>query len=284
MTDTMTEPQEQAADEEHERRARYGGTDLFRGVLVLVIAAAVGVLLVGQTPSSPRFLVDGDEEAADVADDLEAPTADASDTLDEESIDFSADEDSGLGAGSAMVDEADAMTGTEEADADSADILPDAADDDSDDSPGASVNPVGTEDTDTETDADSGTDTDTDGSTGGDDAMDDSAGRQPAEVTTIVLNHTTRKGIAGAETDKLDAAGYVTLPAANAATSSGSGVFYAEGYETEAEALATTLGLTTTGLVRPLSDPTAPTVASDVDLSSANIVIVLGKDGFIPAN
>ncbi len=283
MTDTMTEPQEQAPDDELDRRARYGGTDLFRGVLVLIIAAAVGILLVGQTPSSPRFLIDGDEETADAdaSGDLEAPTADASEDLDGESVDFSADEDTGLGAGSAMVDDEAAS------DTASADILPDATEDEADsDTPAASVNPVGTEDTDTDADAGIDGETDSDSSTDGadPDAMNDSTGRSPSEVATIVLNHTTRKGIASTETDKLGAAGYVTLPASNAATSSGSGVFYAEGYETEAEALATTLGVTTSGLVRPLSDPTAPTVASDVDLSKANIVVVLGKDGFLPAD
>ncbi len=277
MTDTLTEPQQQAEDDQEERRARYGGTDLFRGVLVLVIAAAVGILLVGQTPSSPRFLIDGEEEAAedvaDSTDDLDTPSADFTDPLDDAGAD-SVDGDGSLGAGSAMVDE-------EEAGVDSADILSDLTEDEADsDSPGASVNPVGSEETDTGT-TDSAASTAT--GDGTDDVMEDTAGRRPAEVTVIVLNHTTRKGIAGAESDKLDDAGYVTLPAANAMTSSGSGIYYAEGYQDEAETMATTLGLTTTGLVRSLSDPTAPTVASDVDLSTANIVVVLGKDGFLPA-
>lgn len=107
-------------------------------------------------------------------------------------------------------------------------------------------------------------------------------GRRPGDVIVVVLNHTGQKGIAGAETDKLEAAGYSTLPAANAASSSGSGIYYETGYEVEAETLAKTLGLSTTGLVRPMSDSGAP-VASERDVSAANLVVVLGRDGFLPA-
>lgn len=276
MTDTVMERQEQAEDEDQvDRRARYGGTDLFRGVLVLVIAAAVGILLVGQTPSSPRFLADGDEEevaGAEVDDALDGPSVDFTEES-EETDGAMADstDDTALGADSAGTDPATgsaAMVDEDEtAEAESTDIFPDD-DADSDDTVADDTTATTVADTDTDTS----------------EPDDDTAGRRPAEITVIVLNHTDRKGIAGAETDKLTDAGYDALPAANAATASGSGIYFNTGYEMEAEVMASTLGLTTAGLVKPMTDSGAPTVASDVDLSSANIIVVLGRDGFLPTS
>ncbi len=64
-------------------------------------------------------------------------------------------------------------------------------------------------------------------------------GRDPSEITVLVLNSTTRGGIAADLTDTLEDAGYQTLEPDNWSTPfSVSRVWYAAGFETEGAVIA----------------------------------------------
>lgn len=93
--------------------------------------------------------------------------------------------------------------------------------------------------------------------------------RPPAEVTVRVANGARRPGVAGAGTEKVNAAGYATLPPKNGPTMDESIVYYTTGYAAEAAAVAVALGLEPSR-IGPL--PTDPGVPVD----NANVVAILG--------
>lgn len=97
--------------------------------------------------------------------------------------------------------------------------------------------------------------------------------RPPAQVVTLVLNGSGVTGAAGAYTTALSDAGYQTRPAADAPERvEVTQVLYAEGYEQEAQAVATAIGAPAAVVAQPLPDP-PPEGAED-----ANVVVILGPD------
>ncbi len=100
------------------------------------------------------------------------------------------------------------------------------------------------------------------------------AARPPAEVTVLVANGSGVAGAAATFSEQVGASGYVTAAPAN--TRGGelveaSVVFYTEGYEAEAAALAGTLS--PVPAIAPLPEP-----APVDDLRGAAVVLILGPD------
>jgi hypothetical protein len=97
-----------------------------------------------------------------------------------------------------------------------------------------------------------------------------------AEAKVIVANGAGVKGLAGSATTSLQAAFPTAtfLPATDAnAKYQASAVYYSEGFEAQAGEIATSLGLTPSGLfppALPLADPTK--------IADANILVLLGAD------
>jgi len=98
------------------------------------------------------------------------------------------------------------------------------------------------------------------------------APRQPSEVKVLVANGSGTNGAAGGATDALEALGYVTGTPANAERVPATVVYFTEGYEAEAQALAEAIGAPATA-VTPM-----PAVAPVDDLQLANVLVVLGPD------
>jgi hypothetical protein len=97
--------------------------------------------------------------------------------------------------------------------------------------------------------------------------------RPPTQVITLVLNGSGVSGAAGTYTTALSDAGYQTRPAGNAPERvEVTQVLYAEGYEQEAQVVATTIGAPAAVVAQPLPDP-PPEGAED-----ANVVVILGPD------
>lgn len=98
--------------------------------------------------------------------------------------------------------------------------------------------------------------------------------RPPAEVKVLAANGTTTKGLAGKFKDKLSAAGYNALAPTDATTKpvTKSVVYFAQGYQGEAGAVATAVGLPATA-VAPM-----PAKLPVLNLQSANILVVVGND------
>lgn len=105
--------------------------------------------------------------------------------------------------------------------------------------------------------------------------------RDPSEVRVLVLNGTDegnrRAGVAGAGTDILKPANYVTLEPKDADINGPSMVFYVEGYQAEANAVAAVFGADPAVVVQPLD----PTQSPIVDTQDANIIVRIGSDGAI---
>lgn len=230
---------DQNPDPEDDRRARYGGTDLYRGVIVVLLALAVGGYLLTRSLDAPS----GDDTAA--ADGGTETSADELGATDD-GLDPAAPEDteatSDGTADDGSMDDA-TIAGDATADQGTGEAVGDTVDD-----PTTTVAP---------------------------------AARPPGEVTVQVLNATDRSGIAGQGTDLLSLAGYETVPAGNALESQESGIYYAEGFEAEALAVAETLGSGLESLVQPL-DPAASLSDDPADAGLADIVVVLGIDDAIP--
>lgn len=250
FTDTHAEPvpdpidpHDQNPDPAEDRRARYGGTDLFRGVLVVLLALAVGGYLLTRSLEAPSGddTVTADDETAVANDDLDGAT-------DEDLVPAAPDESEAAAADNSTAD------GT--AGADSADQA--AAD-------------QGGDNLASDEDSNAGDTTDDTTTTG-------PAIRPPNEVTVQVLNATDRKGIAGQGTDLLSLAGYATVPAGNALEAQPSAILYTEGFEDEALAVATILGTGLESLVQPLD----PSLILSEDPVAADVVVVLGNDDAIP--
>lgn len=95
----------------------------------------------------------------------------------------------------------------------------------------------------------------------------------PAEVTVLVANGTSVQGAASRVASRLQPVGYQLVTPNNMTTPiDGSGVLYAEGFEAEARALATSLGIPGSS-VEPM-----PLPAPVEDLQDANLVAVVGED------
>ncbi len=105
--------------------------------------------------------------------------------------------------------------------------------------------------------------------------------RDPSEVRVLVLNGTDDAarigGVAGAGTDLLKPSNYVVLDPKDADVNGPSAIFFAEGYQAEANAVAAVYGVDPAAVVQPL-DPTASPI---VDTQDANIVVRIGSDGVI---
>jgi hypothetical protein len=98
------------------------------------------------------------------------------------------------------------------------------------------------------------------------------APRPPSEVKVLVGNGSGVNGAAGGATDALEALGYVTGTPANAERVPATVIYFTDGYEVEAGALAEAMGAPPTA-VTPM-----PAVAPVDDLQLANLLVILGPD------
>lgn len=99
------------------------------------------------------------------------------------------------------------------------------------------------------------------------------APRQPAEIKVLVANGTNVDGAAGAQTDALEALGYVTAdPTTTPDKVTATVVYFQNGYQAEAEQLAEQLGLEASSV------QTLPTPAPVPDLQLSQILVVVGPD------
>lgn len=96
--------------------------------------------------------------------------------------------------------------------------------------------------------------------------------RPPNEVKVLVLNGSGKSGVAARATEQLQAVNYNALSPENApAGVPTTTVYYVEGYQSDAQAIAGALGVTTPVAAMPTPPPTA-------DIRGANVVVVLGAD------
>jgi len=97
--------------------------------------------------------------------------------------------------------------------------------------------------------------------------------RPAAEVKTIVVNATGGQAGVGSTNDALvKAAGFTTLPVSNATAAPATTIYFAEGYEGDANAVQQAVKLT----AAPVSPaPAEPVVAAAAE---ANVIVVLGQD------
>jgi hypothetical protein len=103
-------------------------------------------------------------------------------------------------------------------------------------------------------------------------------GHQAAEVKVLVLNGSGLAGVAKTNSDAIGAKGYEMLAAANAtANVEDTVVYFADGYEADAAAVADALGKTSDA-VEAMPD-TPPGAGAD----QANVVVVLGSKDTAPA-
>lgn len=104
-------------------------------------------------------------------------------------------------------------------------------------------------------------------------AEGDGEGRAPAEVKVLVLNGSGKAGVAASNSEAIGQKGYTMLSPGNAAANSSStAVYYAEGYQAEAEDVASALGKTSDIVVAK------PTTSLGPGSDTANVVVVLGAD------
>jgi hypothetical protein len=103
------------------------------------------------------------------------------------------------------------------------------------------------------------------------------APRPPGEVRVLVLNGSGRQGEAGRGAQFFTQAGYDVAEPKNAPAPAPSAVYYVEGFEAEANAVAVALELDPALVVRPL-DPAAPPID---DTQGANLLVMAGNDGLV---
>ena len=98
--------------------------------------------------------------------------------------------------------------------------------------------------------------------------------RDPSEVKVVVLNGSGLTGVAKSTSETVGGKGYQMLDPSNAAAGrvDATTVYYSEGYEAEAAAIAELLGKTSDS-VGP-----KPTQSLGTGSDTANVVVVLGKD------
>lgn len=233
----------QPEPDKHERSggARIG---LIRGVLVIITAVAIGAFVVTQG------LDDNQTTSVAAASGEVASDADA------------ATDDEGAGAESDVDD--DAVAGAEASSGDDAatddEAMDDAATDDEamDDEAMDDADPAADDSTDTSEPA-------------------GPAIRDPAEVSVLVLNGAGAKGIAGRGSAILQDAGYDVLAPKNADFLGPSLVLYTEGFEAEADGVATAFGVEPSAVVGPYDSANSPIN----DIRGAAIIVVVGEDGLI---
>ncbi len=225
---------------------RLGGTDLFRGAMVILAAVIIGGLVLSRG-------IDGDDTAPGADTDTEQADVDpASGAV--------TDTDTDPAGGDAMADPAaDADAGTDPAT---------GAESDPGTDPGAT--PTVPADDSATTGEDTGATTET--TTSPLDTV-----RAPAEVRTLVLNAGGPQGIAGRATELLQAASYLTSAAKNADVNGPSAIYYAEGFQAEALAVASVFGPDLETLVQPLDTANPPSA----DLQQATVILVVGADDLI---
>ena len=98
------------------------------------------------------------------------------------------------------------------------------------------------------------------------------AARAPKDVKVLATNGTDVKGAARKATDVLRAAGYNVLAPVDARRADATSVYFAPGYEREAQAVASALALS------PASVKALPTPPPVADLRGANVLVVVGPD------
>ncbi len=112
-------------------------------------------------------------------------------------------------------------------------------------------------------------------------------GARPAsEVNVLVANGVGTSGIAGAAADTLRASGYIGV-AADAPSTAASVIYYREGFDADARAVATVLG-STPDIIQPVpADGSVPINQNAIDdgrAAEANVVVIIGTDGTIPTS
>ncbi len=101
-----------------------------------------------------------------------------------------------------------------------------------------------------------------------------SAARPPGQVLTLVANGTRTSGVAGRISDSLQRDGYNILsPTDTSGTANSSGVYYTSGYNREATAVGSFLGLPASA-VQPMSS--GPSVIGGT--KGAAVIVVIGPD------
>lgn len=93
----------------------------------------------------------------------------------------------------------------------------------------------------------------------------------PAQVSVIVANGTGVSGVAGENQATLEGAGYTDVATENAPVQETSAVYYAEGAQGDALAVATVLEIADTQ-VAAVPDP------PPVDLAGATVLVIIGAD------
>ena len=96
------------------------------------------------------------------------------------------------------------------------------------------------------------------------------AARTPAEVPVLAINGAGVAGAAGALETTLNAAGYTTVETGNTSPVTATVVYYAEGAQAEAQAVASVVG----------TDPAAvqPVASAPVSAGTALVVVVIGPN------
>lgn len=93
--------------------------------------------------------------------------------------------------------------------------------------------------------------------------------RAPKDVKVIVANASPTRGAAGTASDKLKPLGFNVLAPSNAVATNDTTVFFVPGFDRDAAAVASALGLAPT-TVKPIGTP------PPFDTKGANVAIVLG--------
>lgn len=117
------------------------------------------------------------------------------------------------------------------------------------------------------------------GSEGGDEGGAEPTVRPNEQVGFVAINGTTSNGAAGRLATQLSTLNYVQVSVGNVPGGGGaetSAIYYAEGWQLEAQAMATNLGVDPAVAV-PMPPP------FEVDAGDAAVVVVLGRDGVITA-
>ena len=124
---------------------------------------------------------------------------------------------------------------------------------------------------------DDGASDDTTATTGDTTSTTAAAPRSPDEVTVLVANASGITGAASTAGATLQAAGYLIAEPDNAPLTTATSVYFITGFEPEARAVATALGLdpAAEGVVGEVPSP-VPT--DDGSMGAANILVVLGPD------
>jgi hypothetical protein len=98
--------------------------------------------------------------------------------------------------------------------------------------------------------------------------------RPPADVSVLVANGSGVARAAAGVSDQLQPLGYVMLDPTNGSDTSTTLVYYVEGYQADAEAIATRLGVDVTN-VAPMPEPLPGDI---VGVADAKVLVHLGPD------